>query len=112
MHMISSVSATDPSLPYTPIAKKEVNKIVSAPTKPGQTNPPSFQTMWLGQAGWTAPLPAEDLAAAVSSPGRCTALPRTGCEKATHGTEETSLSICPHFCQYSWPHCLPHPSWS
>lgn len=45
MHIISSVSATDPSVPYTSIAKKEVNKIVSAPTKPAQTNPLSFHTM-------------------------------------------------------------------
>lgn len=79
MHMISSVSATDPSLPYTPIARKEVNEMVSAPTKPAQTNPPSFQTMWLGQTGCTAPLPAEDLAAVVSSHGHHTASLRTGC---------------------------------
>lgn len=67
MHVISSVCATDPPLPYTSIAKKEVNKIVSAPTKSAQINPLSFKSGWLGQTGRQAPLPAEELAAAVSS---------------------------------------------
>lgn len=89
MHVISSVCATDPPLPYTSIAKKQVNKIVSAPTKSAQINPLSFKSGWLGQTGRQAPLPAEELAAAVSShrlphcisSARVARRPRTGLKR-------------------------------
>lgn len=98
--MISSVCATNPSLPYTSIAKKEVKKIVSVPTKPAQTNPLSSKTAWLGQTSCRAPLPAE-LAAALSSPGpphciasaRVDRRPHTGLKRSQWAFAHISANI-------------------